>query len=220
MSLPDATAGAQLTQDFVPAWIAYLDIVGDPVRVTTAPNSLSFSGTGDADLDGQTYSAVDPTVVSIGAVKNQEGGSDTLTCSLSGIVGPDAALLSAIGNLANWRGRVARLWSVIYSPAGIQQGAVWAFYTGRMSSVRIIGAPSSQTVEMDIENYLASLKGASGRTYMDQDKFDAGDLSARLKIAVANGFTKGAVSTAAAPGYGRFNLDPSVIESLRAGALR
>lgn len=199
MALPDATAGAALTGDFVPAWVAYLDIVGDPVRVTTAPYSLSFSGTGDSDLDGQNYSAVDPSLVSIGAVKNQEGGSETLTCSLSGIVGPDTTLLNVIGNVTNWRGRTARLWCVVFSPSGAQQGAVWAFYTGRMSALRIRGAPSDQTVEMDIENYLASLKQASGRTYMDQAKFDSGDLSARLKIAAANGATKGVVSTAATP---------------------
>lgn len=192
MALPDAAAGTQIASGgFIPAWVAYLDIVGDPVRATTARMSLTFSGTGDADLDGQTYSAVDPTVIDIGGVKNQEGGSETLTCSLSGIVGPDTDLLNAIGNTANWRGRPARLWSIIYNPDFVQQGAVWAYYTGRMSAVRLIGSPDAQTVQMDIENYLASLKQASGRTYMDQEYFDPADHSAKYKIAVANGYTKG-----------------------------
>lgn len=192
VSLPDSTAGAQLSSGaFFPAWVAFLDISGDPVRVTTANVALTFSGTGDADLDGFTYDAVTPELVDVGAVKNQEGGSETLTVSLSGIVGPDTDLLNAIGNVGNWRGRTARLWCIIYDPSGVQQGAVWNFYTGRMSAARITGAPESQTIAMDIENYLASLKAASGRTYLDQAQFDPGDHSAELKIGAANGAEKG-----------------------------
>lgn len=195
MSLPDATASTQLLTDFIPAWLCYLDVDGDEVRVTTAPNSLIFgaSDTGDADLDGFTYSAISPSVVNVGPVSNREGGSDTLTVSLSGIVGPDTDMLNAIGDKTLWQGRTARLWCVIYSPAMVQQGAVWAYYTGRMSSARFSGAPDNQTVEMDIENYLASLKRASGRTYMNQSYYDATDLSAKYKIAAANGYTKGAI---------------------------
>lgn len=207
MSLPDATAGTQLLTDFIPAWVCFLDVSGDEVRVTTAANSLTFSSTGDADLDGFTYSAISPSVVNVGPVANKEGGSDTLTVSLSGIVGPDTDLLNAIGDTTLWRGRSARLWAVIYNPSMVQQGAVWAYYTGRMSSIRLSGAPDNQTVEMDIENYLASLKQASGRTYMDQDKFDAGDLSSKLKIACANGFTKGAANVSGISDQWRINPD-------------
>lgn len=192
MALPDSTAGAQIASGaFFPAWVGFLDIVGDPVRATTATVSLSFSSTGDSDLDGQTYIAVDPTMVGVTPFQNKEGGSETLTVSLSGIVGPDSDLLNAIGNKANWQGRTARFWAVIYDPDGVQKGAVWNIYTGRMSAARINAMPDNQIVEIDIENYLASLKEASGRTYLDQEKFDPNDYTPRLKIAVANGATKG-----------------------------
>lgn len=192
MGLPDATAGAQLAAGFFrPAWVAYLDFSGDPVRATTAPANLTFAATGDVDLDGFTFIAVDPTVVSVSDVKNAEGGSDTLTFALSGIVGPDTALLNIIGNTTLWRGRPARLWAVIYNESGAQQGAVWPFYTGRMSSAQITGAPEFQTVQVDVENYLASLKQASGRNYLDQKQYDASDNTAALKIGVANGSLKG-----------------------------
>lgn len=192
MPLPDSTAGAALSSpSFVPAWVAWLDILGDPVRVTTAGVSLSFSGTGDSDLDGFTFTAVDPTMVNLSPIQNREGGADTVTASLSGIVGPDTDLLNAIGDKANWLNRTARFWAVIYDANGVQQGAAWNFFTGRMASVRIEGDPSSQTVMIDIETYLATLNGASGRTYADQQYFDAGDLSFRLTIGAANGATKG-----------------------------
>lgn len=199
MSLPDSTTGAQLASSyFAAAWLAWLDFDGDPVRVTTAKAPLTFAGTGDSDLDGHTFDAVDPSVVSVGEIKTSEGGSETLSFALSGIVGPNSDLLDSLGNTALWRGRDARLWAVVYDEAGVQQGAVWPVYTGRMSAMQIAGEPSSQVVKLDVESYLASLKQASGRTYLDQAKFDPVDNTAELKIGVANGQTKGVAGASAA----------------------
>jgi hypothetical protein len=213
MSLPDSTAGAQLSSgSFAPAWLAWLDIVGDPVRATTAPAAITFGSVGDADLNGQTFTPVDPTMVSVSDVKNADGGSDTISFTLSGIVGPDSTLLNILGDPTQWRGRTARLWAAIYNEAGVQQGATWAFYTGRMSSMQIIGDPSEQTVKIDVESYLASMKQASNRTYLDQSSFDPNDNTAALKIGIANGATKGVQAGMTLPtNYGfdalhRYNL--------------
>lgn len=192
MTIPDASAGAQLASSyFSAAWMAFLDFEGDPIRATTARKTLTFSASGDSDLDGFTFSSIDPTVISITDVKNAEGGSDTLSFALSGIVGPDSDLLNIIGDTSRWRGRTARIWAVIYDEDGVQQGAVWPIYTGRMSAVQLVGSPSAQTVKLDVESYLASFKQASGRTYLDQAQFDPADNTAALTIGVANGQTKG-----------------------------
>ncbi len=207
MSLPDSTAGAQLASDYFRlALIAFLDFSGDPVRATTAGVSLSFTSTGDTDLDGHTFDAVDPSMVSVGAVKNADGGSDTLSFELSGIVGPDTDLLNLIGNPSLWQGRSARLWAAIYDETGTQQGAIWPIYTGRMSAVQIVGAPDSQTVKVDVESYLASLKQASGRTYLNQSTYDAADNTAALKVGVANGARKGVADAAPASAPGGFQM--------------
>jgi len=193
MSLPDSTAGAQLASSgFQVAWLAWLDFDGDPVRATTAGRSLAMSGTGDADLDGYTFDAVDPTMVTVSDVKNKEGGAESLTFTMSGIVGPDTDLLNIIGDRSLWQGRTARLWAIIYNEAGTQQGAVWAVYTGRMSGVEITGTPESQTIILDVESYLAYMKQPSGRTYLDQSQFDPDDNTASLKISAANGSKDGA----------------------------
>lgn len=209
MSLPDATAGTQLTKaTFQVAWLAWLDFDGDPVRACTAPRTIIFgTGTGDSDLDGQTFTSVDPTMVSVTDVKNAEGGADTVSFTMSGITGPDTDLLNMIGNPALWRGRTARLWALIYDETGVQKGAAWAVYTGRMSAVQIVGDPSGQTVKVDVESYLASFKKASGRTYLDQASFDATDTTAKLKIGLANGAVKG-VSDGAPSGVA---YDPVVV---------
>jgi len=203
MALPDSTAGAQLaSSSFAVAWLAYLNIAGDPVRATTAGRSISFGTVGDVDLNGQTFDAVNPSMVSVTDVKNAEGGSDTISFTLSGIVGPDSDLLNLLGDPSQWRGRTARLWAVIYDEAGAQQGAIWPVYTGRMSAMQILGDPSQQTVKLDVESYLASMKQASNRTYLDQASFDPVDNTAALKIGVANGMVKGVT------GQGSYN-DPS-----------
>ena len=93
-----------------PPFLAWLDIVDDPIRATTWEVSLRLSGTGDPDLDGQLFSAISPELGSVSGVKRATGGSDTVTATLSGIVGPNSDLLNVLGDETRWKGRVARLW--------------------------------------------------------------------------------------------------------------
>lgn len=188
MSRPDATAIAALSGSVIePHYVGYLDFSGDPFRVTTAPYNVTFSSTGDTDLDGNTFTAMDPRMVSVSEVQHQEEGSETVTASLSGLATIDTALLNIIGNTSLWRGRTASLWLMLYDTSYSRVGNVWRFYTGRMMSAAIKGDIGGQTIEIQIEGYLASLSQASNRTYLDQSYFDSGDLSAAASIAIANG---------------------------------
>jgi len=188
-SAPDAAGAAALAERLRhPVTFCFLDIQGEPVRVTNAPYSFSFTGMGDEDLDGFTFDAVDPRVVSIGTVKAKEGGSDTLTLQLSGLPGVDADLLEQIGTRSNWQGRDARLWKALLDPKDPTRIlSIWAYFTGYMSVPGISGDRSSQTISLECETYLAFFSQASNRTYLDQANFDPGDRSAELSIAIANG---------------------------------
>ena len=174
-----------------PPFLAWLDIVDDPIRATTWEVSLRLSGTGDPDLDRQLFSAISPELGSVSGVKRATGGSDTVTATLSGIVGPNSDLLNVLGDETRWKGRVARLWFLTLNGAGDRVGAVVPYYTGRMVGFRISGSASEQTARITIESYLASLTNASNRTYQDQADFIPGDTSASLTLAVVNG-AKGA----------------------------
>jgi hypothetical protein len=188
MGAPDASAQAAIAASTIhPVFVGYLDILGDPIRVTTAPYGVTFSGTNDTDLDGQTFDAIDGTFIGVSPVQNKEGGASTVTVTLSGLIGIDSDLLNQIGNKANWQGRTARLWQMMYD-AGLQRvGNIWPFYTGYMSVPRIVGDATQQTIVLEVESYLAFLKQASGRSYLIQNQYDAGDFSAEASIAVANG---------------------------------
>lgn len=189
---PDSAAQAALAADVRrPVTFAWLDLKGEPIRVTTAPYSVTFTGTGDPDLDGFPFLAIDPRLVSIGPVKAKEGGSDTLMLQLSGLPGVDDALMTQIGTRSNWAGRDCRLWRAMLDPQDLRRiGAVWSYFTGYMSVPKITGDRQSQGIQLAVETYLAFFDQASNRTYLDQQRFDPGDSSAALSIAIANGASR------------------------------
>lgn len=188
-SQPDALAAAALGDDVRrPATFVWLDIAGEPIRVTNAPYSTYFAGTGDPDLDGHTFDAVDSRFVGVSPIKVKEDGTDTVTLTLSGLAGVDDDLMTTIGSKANFQGRDCRIWHGMLDPDTFARiGTMWCFYTGYMTMPRIVGDKSSQTILLEVESYLAFVKRASGRTYLDQASYDPLDLSAELAIAIANG---------------------------------
>lgn len=188
MSRPDAAAAAALNAGVIrPVFLCFLDVQGDPLRACTAGHDLSFDGTGNPDLDGKTFLGIDPTVVEISPVRNKDGGSEAVTAKLSGLLTLDAELLNLVGDKANWQGRLAQLWRIVRDENGVRQGAVQHYYTGWMTALTIGGSPENQSILVSIESYLAAYAQASNRTYMDQELFDPGDLSARAAVAIANG---------------------------------
>lgn len=188
MTGPNGTASAALGGARVhPCFVGWLDFDGDPVRVTTAPYAITFSGTGDAELDGFTYDPINAQMVAISDVQHAEGGSDTVTATLSGLMGLDTDLLNIIGDKSKWQGQDSALWLILLDESLTRVGNVWRYYTGTMVSVQIKGGVAGQVIELQIENYLASLSQASGRTYLDQERYDSGDKSAEAAIAIANG---------------------------------
>ena len=193
----DAPAIAALQLEVVkPIWYAWLDILGDPVRATTGPANVLFPpSVNDPDLKSQTFMAYNPDLVSVSEIHDQVGGAGQVTASLSGLVVNDNALLNLIANPANWQGRVARFWVGIRDQSNVQQGAVVPYYGGRLSSIEIRGAPTSQTIDCVIESFIASWSRGSGRTYMDQQSFDPADLSAAAALAAANGTKAGLQDT-------------------------
>jgi hypothetical protein len=188
MAGPDGTASAALGAAILhPCYVGWLDFDGDPLRVTTAPYDVTFSGTGDVDLDGFTFEAANPDLIAVSDVRHREEGSDTLTATLSGLVGLDTDLINIIDDRSKWYRRDAALWLMLYDADLQRIGNVWRYYTGQMINVQHKGSAGEQVIEVSIENYLATYSEASGRTYLDQQLFDAGDLSAEAAIAIANG---------------------------------
>lgn len=193
MSLPDATHSAALDASVVkPVWFAFLDFVGDPVRANTSGRDVVPSGTDDPDLDGETFIGISGELVAVSPVKIGEGGSETVTAQLSGIPGLDDDEIELLNDPANWRSRDARLWRIVRNAANEQQGGFHSYYTGKMVGLTHSGSGEGQVLTVTIESYLGVFSEASNRTYLDQERYDPGDESARAAIAIANGNYTGA----------------------------
>ena len=186
----DATTKAALEAQIV-NWrvLIYADFVGDVLRGTSGLYDKVISGSSDTELNG-TYEGFSHDLINVSPVKHNESGSDTVSISMSGLVVNNAGFLTIIGNKANWQGRTARLWFYCVDANETQVGSVIPYYTGYMNELGISGGPDSQTVTLTIENYLVSLAGAQNKTYLIQNIFDAGDLSAETSIAAANGMAQ------------------------------
>ena len=186
----DATTQAALEATVV-NWrvLIYADFVGDVLRGTSGLYNKTISGSGDPELDG-TYDSFSHDLINVSAVKHNESGSDTVAISMSGLVVNNADFLAIIGDKSKWQGRIARLWFYCVNENEGQVGSIIPYYTGYMNEVSISGNAESQTVTLTIENYLASIAGAQNKTYLIQNIFDAGDLSAETSIAAANGMAE------------------------------
>lgn len=207
----DPTASAALDAVTIkPVYLAFIDFDNEPMWVNTSGADLTFTGTGDPDIDGNTFAGLAANVVDIGPVSNRQEGTDSLRITLSGLPTLDADLLAEINTPANWQGREIRLWRIIRNAAGVQQGGIQHYYTGNMVSLAMPTKPTGQTIEVTVESYLAAYAAPSNRSYLDQDKYDSGDQSAKAAIAIGNnasgGNPGGNVFTPSGGGYsGGFN---------------
>lgn len=202
MSLPDSTAAAALEAEVIkPVFFAYLDIDTDPLRANSSGHDITPTGTGDSDLDDEAFMGIGASFVDISSVKVTDQGTESVIATLSGLPEIDSDTLNLLGDPANWQGRLARLWRVIRDASNVQQGGFQAYYTGYMTSLEIGGDDSGQTITVAIETYLAAFSAPANRTYLDQGRYDSGDLSPKAAIAIANGVSNSIGNTPSKGGY-------------------
>lgn len=186
MSLPDLTSSAYLeAEDLYFCHLGFFDFDGDPLRYTNAPYNVGFSGASDTDLNGD-YFTISHELVTISAIEHTSENSNTVQATLSGLINYDAALMTLLGDKANWTGRKAILWNILFDKNGQQVGTPWRFYTGRMVNVSYGGTKAASAISVQVENYLAVLSEPSNRSYLAQQDFDPLDLSAAASISAAN----------------------------------
>jgi len=192
-------------------WFAWLDIEDDPVCSVTGVQDITFgaSQTGDPDLDGKTFEAIPADLIDVSDVQHSEGGSETVTASLSGLPIENSDLLDILGQKSKWRKREARLWFRVLEPLTYGAGgqpvtftplAIQNYYSGYIVGLKVDIGEEQQTITAVIENYQTTLTEGSGLTYLHQSEFDPSDKSAEQTLAAANGMRKAGVSG----GYGNY----------------
>lgn len=187
MALDPAHSAALDLPIIRPIRFAFLDFADEPMYLTDCPYSVTFSDTGDEDLDGHTYSPIDNQPISVSDVQQNASGADTVTFTLSGLIGIDSEIMNTIGDLSQWRGRVVRLWRAMFDGNFAMYGRPDPYFTGYMSVPSFGFGKNNSMIQLSAESYLASITQASNRSYLSQQEFDSGDLSAEASIAIANG---------------------------------
>lgn len=172
---------------FTPVYLAWIDIVGDPVRATTWPGGIVIAPgqTGDPALDGQTYAHVPGELVDVSAVEASREEAAQCVIRLAGIKDVNTDLLTALADRTAWQGREAVLWHGVNTGSGF---VLARYFAGRISALDKAGDPQAgQTVSLTIKSLRSFLTQARGRTYQDQALYDPNDqIAARIRAA-ANG---------------------------------
>ena len=189
-----APTDLQLSQPVVRvALCAYLDLLDEPLRYCMAPvGELTMPGASlldlpDPDFDGQTFTALDPRFISVSPIRNGPGGTERVEFAVSGDIDLDLAVMNALSNPARFRGRVAKVWTVLLSPA-YQPIAADPEYVGFMSVPSYAVGASASRITVAAENYLAlSAGGAPARTLLSQQLYDPNDLSAQATLGKSDG---------------------------------
>ena len=190
--LIDAIASAALGEPVVkPVFLGLDDFLNEPLRVNTSGADITLVGTGEPDIDGIVFHGLRADVVDIGPVANKSGGTESVSIRLSGLPTLDDGILNEISDPVNWRSREIRLWRIIRNYADVQQGGVQHYYTGYISNLVLPITPSGQSIDVSVESYLAADGRASNRSYLDQSKYDPGDLSAQAAMAIGNNASGG-----------------------------
>ena len=180
MSRLDATAGAFVTNNQIirPVHFIYMDFLGDPVRANDSGLNIPITGMTQPDLNG-TYLGLTGRIAEVSPIKVSDGGSAPVTAKLSGLPTIDDATLALLADQTKWKGRIVRIWRIIWDQNNANQGSYQHMYTGYMVDLMHGGEPGeegkagSQFIEITIENYLAAFSQASNRTYLNSKQVRA-----------------------------------------------
>jgi hypothetical protein len=196
LSRPDATAAAFLANPankvLRPVHFIFMDFVGDILRANDSGITITVSGSSQPDLNG-TYDGITGDVAEISPIQITDGGSSPVSCKLSGLPTIDDATLALINDQTKWKGRLVRIWRIIWNDIGVAQGVHQHLYTGYMVDLIWGGDPGtedqagSQWIEVTVENYLVAFAQASGRSYLNSKDYDPGDASGDLAVTAALG---------------------------------
>jgi hypothetical protein len=186
--LDPATALAFQKSDLPLAILFYLDILGDPTFAWTGLGDLVFTAgqTGDANLDGKTFSGTG-TAIEIGSFVDRVGGSDVLELSLPGVDLSMPELRQLIYNKNRWQFRRAVVWMMTLDPVTYAiVGKPFRVKTGRMDQMPYTEDSSGGVVKCRIEGQQSYGQQPSLTRYTEQNDINPNDVSQNFVYSLAN----------------------------------
>jgi hypothetical protein len=190
---PNTSTGALSTaldgQTLNMAYILRLDITTDPVFAWTGMGDLTFAAgaTGDSALDGQTFQGITHLVADIGAVQDQQGGTNALEISLPGVDLTDEAMRQIVYDRRKWQFKPGRLWLVFLDDAGAVIGKPVRLRSGKMDLMTVQeNDDGTGIVKCIVESQQAYASEPLASRYSEQSNVDATDTSQKYVWQLAN----------------------------------
>jgi len=156
-------------------FVLFVDVPSDPVRLISATGPYPFAGTGDADLDGETFEPA--PWLSISAIRRgSDGRADAVSLSASAAGDDRAALLGLLE--AQWFGAPAKLWLGAFDPETMfPVSAPSLILTGTLDRLPYVigGDRSTVTAEIVSARQLVDRNGSSRLSHEQQQQDHAGD---------------------------------------------
>lgn len=196
MALADVLAAAVVR----PVIVGFLDFKDDPVRGWTGPGTFAPLGTGDADLDGETFGSTEGAVhITAFAQDLGLGGQVTVTFA-AGEMDDEDVVLQIVADRRAYLGRTARFWLFFLNQAESSVLSDFeALFTGVMVNAatnRQPGQPATITITCDQDTQKAF--NAPVR-WIDHQAFYPTDTASTFMNDLARGLVAGGETVAPRP---------------------
>jgi hypothetical protein len=168
------------------ALLILADFVDMPLAGALAaqPISVPLALPDAGDAAGQQFVPLNTDLLQISPVGTGSGGTESFVFSM--MADPaNPEMIDAVNDPAIYAGRDITLWLCTIDAAGTATG-IEAIFAGAMNQPSEQIGAEGWTLTMICESYLALLSGPPSRTYLIQELFDPGDLSARATLAVGS----------------------------------
>lgn len=201
----DLTAGMKTAlqgREIRPVLIGRLDFATDPIAAWNGPGVFAPSGSGDAALDGQTFSRVG-AFVDLSVTKEDQGIGAPTTLTVTGHDLDEEALRQVVRDKREWRGRKAWLWlGLLNADQATVVSDPFRLKAGIMSQMVVRRSQEGAVIEITIDHDLSNAQSAPWR-WTDHARVYPGDTFSTFITKLANKPEGLGTSDVRGPGPGR-----------------
>lgn len=184
-TLHAATSAALDQPTLYPALLIRLDIEGDPLYMWTGPYDYTPSGTGDAMLDGITFT-MGGHIAEFSSVIDSSDGSQPVSITLPGIDPNDVALKQIIWDARIWQFKPAYIWLALLDDNSAIIGTPIRLKTARIDTIEYQGLATEAKLICTIEGHQAWAGEALNSRWSEQKLIDPTDTSNNYVATLAN----------------------------------
>lgn len=206
MSIEDVIAASVVR----PVYIGWFDFKDDPIRGWTGPGVLVPTGTGDSDLDSETFDSVAGAIdISDFTEQGGLGGPITITFS-AGEMDDEDIVLQLVGDRRAFQGRTVRIWLAFLNAAeSAILPEIEPLFTGIMVSAetsRQPGQPATIAITCDQDTQKARTRAVR---LIDHQVYYPGDTASTYMNDLARGPISGSERAPPASAWPGFSPPPA-----------